>query len=259
MARITERQLILPALFLMSLSPARKITTDNLIPQLREILKPTGTDIKTIKGRRDDYFSQKVRNLKSHDTFERHGFATYDAGVFTLEDVGARFLEENMDKLRYLLVNDFQWEDLKAGLDIVDKSTTARRTIETFDEDVTIQEGVKKIISAKVYERSAKLRSIAIEHYRVEGKISCNACTFNFSDFYGADVGREYIEIHHVKPIFMYQDGDLTRTIEAALVNVAPLCSNCHRMIHRDWRNPLQIDYLIEQIHSYGVFAGGQH
>jgi hypothetical protein len=58
MARITERQLILPALFLMSLSPARKITADNLIPRLREILKPTGTDIKIIKGRRDDYFSQ---------------------------------------------------------------------------------------------------------------------------------------------------------------------------------------------------------
>lgn len=251
MARITESQLILPALFLISLTPAKRITTDDLIPKLRDILKPTGTDTHIIAGRRDDYFSQKVRNLKSHNTLERHGFATYDNGWFTLTDAGTHFLGQNMDKLRYLLANDFQWEDVKAGLDVVSQQ---RRTIETFDEDVTIQEGVKKVIAQKVYERSARLRAIAIEHYRCQGKISCKACSFNFNDFYGAEIGREYIEIHHVKPIFMYQGDDLNRTIDAALANVAPLCSNCHRMIHRDWRNPLHIDSLIATIQANGVF-----
>jgi predicted HNH restriction endonuclease len=254
MARITESQLILPSLFLMSLSSTKGLSTAELIPKLRDLLKPSGEDLEILAGRNDDKFSQKVRNLKAHNTFERYNFANYKSGVVTISSKGLTYLQENMDKLKYLLVNDFQWDDLKEGLDIVQKSTEQKRKIEVFDETITIQEGVKRLVETKVYERSSFLRKMAIEHYTKNDDILCDACKFSFNNFYGKKVGKGYIEIHHIKPIFKYEDEKLGETIDNALKNVIPLCSNCHRMIHRDWRNPLQVDFLIEQINQNGIF-----
>ena len=72
--RITETELILPSLYLMSLNDGI-ITTSELNPKLRDIMKPMGEDVKILSGRKDDKFSQKVRNLKAHNTFERFGYA----------------------------------------------------------------------------------------------------------------------------------------------------------------------------------------
>ncbi len=254
MARITENQLILPSLFLMSLSPSQGLTTSDLIPKLRDLLKPADEDLEILAGRNDDKFSQKVRNLKAHNTFERYEFAKYKGGIISITNKGMKYLQENMDKLRYLLVNDFQWNDLKDGLDKVQKSSEEKRKIEVFDETVMIQEGVKKLVEAKVYERSSKLRNIAIEHFTENGDILCDACKFSYNKFYG-EIGKGYIEIHHIKPVFKYEDEELDKTIKTALANVVPVCSNCHRMIHRNWKKPLQVDYLIEQINNNGIFV----
>ena len=255
MARITENQLILPSLFFMSLSPSKSITTSELIPKLRELLKPAGEDLEILAGRADDKFSQIVRNLKAHDTFERFGFAKYKDGVCSINAAGEDYLRKNIQSIRYLLVNDFQWEDLKDGLETVHKkSTEEKRKIEVFDESIMIQEGMKKIIETQVYERSTRLRAIAIDHYSKAGKIYCDTCKFNFEDFYGQEIGKGYIEIHHVKPVFKYEGDELDKVITDALSNVIPVCSNCHRMIHRTWKNPLQIDFLISQINANGVY-----
>ncbi len=251
MARITENQLILPSLFLMSLY--RGITTSDLIDKLRELLKPTGEDLEILAGRKDDKFSQKVRNLKSHDTFEKYGFAKYKNRLFSISPKGNQYLKENMDKLEYLLLNDFRWDDLKAGLEIVQKSSEEKRKIEVFDENIMIQEGIKKLQKTKIYERSLKLRKVAIEHFTKDGDILCEACKFSYKKFYG-EIGKGYIEIHHIKPIFKYEDEELDKTIEVALKNVVPVCSNCHRMIHRKWKEPLKFDYLVKQIQNNGIF-----
>lgn len=254
MARITENQLILPSLFLLSLSPTKGLSTSELIPKLRDLLKPSGEDLEILRGRKDDKFSQKVRNLKAHNTFERYEFAQYKSGIVSITNKGMEYLQENMDKLRYLLVNDFQYDDLKAGLTTIEKSSSEKRKIEIFDETIMIQEGVKKLVETKVYERSSYLRKIAINYYTKDGDILCDACKFSFNKFYGNKIGNGYIEIHHIKPIFKYEDEELDKSIEKALKNVIPLCSNCHRMIHRNWRKPLQIDYLIEQINQNGIY-----
>ncbi|MDR1022654.1 MAG: hypothetical protein LBL94_05220 [Prevotellaceae bacterium] len=77
--RVTEIELILPSLYLMSLNNG-VITTSELIQKLRDIMKPAGEDLRILAGRNDDKFSQKVRNLIAHRTFERFGYAEYDAG-----------------------------------------------------------------------------------------------------------------------------------------------------------------------------------
>lgn len=44
---------------------------------LRRQLSLSDEDLQTLKGRKDDRFSQVVRNLVSHRTLERHGVAEY--------------------------------------------------------------------------------------------------------------------------------------------------------------------------------------
>jgi len=68
---ITEKELIDPAIKIIKDYGNNGISTSDLIKELRLILKPTGEDTKQLKGRADDKFSQKVRNLKSHRKLEK--------------------------------------------------------------------------------------------------------------------------------------------------------------------------------------------
>ncbi len=254
--RITETELILPSLYLMSLNNGI-ITTSELIEKLREIMKPTGEDLAILSGRNDDKFSQKVRNLRAHSTFERFGYAKYHGsprnGYVEITNDGKRHLKANQDILKYLLINDFTYTDLTENLRKVEKNQNKKK-IETFDENVIIQEGTKKLTEVAVYERSSTLRNYAITYYTKDEKIYCNCCNFNFHDFYGEQIGKGFIEIHHTKPIFKYEDEDLENTLSNAIKNLIPVCSNCHRMIHRNWKKPLEIQVLIDKIKSNGTF-----
>ena len=255
MARITEEQLILPSLYLMDNSVSKTIMTSTLKNTLISIFKPTGEDAQLAKGRNDSFFTQKVRNLKSHDTLENLGFASYNkkqvgqkSGSFTLTKEGKVYLDENIDVVLYLLNNNFASEDLKEALNVVNANRQRAKKIETFDENFTINEGTQVIVKTKVYKRSSKLRKMAIQHYTTtEGRIKCKVCCFDFEEFYG-EFGKDFIEIHHQKPVFQFDGEDVERTIEKALENVIPVCSNCHRMIHRRRDNPLSLSEIKEHV-----------
>lgn len=64
-----------------------------------------------------------------------------------------------------------------------------------------------------------------------EGKLECDICNFNFSKVYG-DIGKDFIEAHHLTPVSKLDGKKRTKITDLAL-----LCSNCHRMVHR--KNPL--------------------
>lgn len=71
-----------------------------------------------------------------------------------------------------------------------------------------------------------------------DGSLKCACCGFDFLKNYG-EVGRGFIEAHHTKPISqLHEDGEETNVEDLALV-----CSNCHRMLHRK-RPWLKIDEL---------------
>ena len=231
MERISETELILPSLFLMDVQH-KGITTSELIRELTEIFKPTGEDAKILAHRTDTKFSQKVRNLKAHDTFERYGYAEYKNRSFFITDKGMEFLNKNIDFVIYLLSNGFLYNDLKSSFQKPLLKKDIEKTPKVFDENVLIYEGTQKIIRSKTYERSIKLRESAILKYTEEGHIKCKVCCFDFEDFYG-NFGKGFIEVHHQKPVFMFDDNETEKTIKDALENVIPVCSNCHRVIHR--------------------------
>jgi hypothetical protein len=55
MTRISESELILPVLYLLSVNG--DMSTSELITSLRNLLHPSGEDLEILKGRRDDKFS----------------------------------------------------------------------------------------------------------------------------------------------------------------------------------------------------------
>lgn len=100
------------------------------------------------------------------------------------------------------------------------------------------KEGSVKEYFGKRYERDPKNRAEAIKHHG----LSCMVCEFNFEQTYG-DRGKHFIEVHHKNPIHTFEG-------EEQFINprtdLATVCSNCHRMLHRKADNVLSIEELKE-------------
>jgi len=229
-SRITESELVLPSLYLMTLNTQGSISTSELIRLLTQILNPKGIDAQILSNRNDTYFSQKVRNLKSHDTLTKYGYANYSDGTYTITDKGRKLVDSNKINIQYILSSGFDYNDVKSSLGKVYNARTS--TIIPYEE--LIAEGETKTVVTKSYERSRKLRNVAIEHFTKNGIITCDCCGFEFKSFYGEVYGTSCIEIHHLKPIFQYASMSVVQTIDEALKNLLPVCPNCHRVIHRN-------------------------
>lgn len=94
----------------------------------------------------------------------------------------------------------------------------------------------------KYRERDSKIskrkKELHLKHY---GHLKCEVCSFEFYERYG-DLELGYIECHHIIPL-----SQLDNEKETTLNDLALVCSNCHRMLHR------KIDKLsiIELKHIY--------
>lgn len=230
MTRISESELILPVLYLLSVNG--DMSTSELITSLRNLLHPSGEDLEILKGRRDDKFSQKVRNLKAHDTLTRKGLVTEtghkdNSVIFSITEKGYKLFDGKKHTLNTLFT--FPLEKTKKILsDILENDH-----IDVLPEnELFFTEGgysTKKI--QKIRTRSAKLRNAAIDHYSNNGVIVCLSCSFEFNKMYGSDIGKSYIEMHHITPICDYKD-ETKLNFHEAIANIAPLCANCHRVVH---------------------------
>ena len=64
-------------------------------------------------------------------------------------------------------------------------------------------------------------------YVKKHGRLFCEVCAVDFSKIYG-DRGDNFIEGHHRKLVSEMKEGDKTKAEDIAM-----LCSNCHRMIHK--------------------------
>jgi len=88
-------------------------------------------------------------------------------------------------------------------------------------------------------QRSQKLRSAFIDSL---DDLTCCVCGFDFGKTYGK-VGRGFIEVHHLVPI-----GQLSVATRIRLKDLAAVCSNCHRMLHRKRGSSLTCDELRKRV-----------
>lgn len=236
--RISENQLIIPSLKVFS---RRKegTTTSELIDILTEIMQPKGKDAEIIPGRKDTYFSQKVRNLRSHSTFERDNLAKYRNEKYYITEKGLDFLEDKYEEYEYVNSGYFDIDAQKrANLNLLNDNQ------KHFVPEDEISEGKLVTTVTKTRKRSAKLREYAFDYYSEIGEIKCAACGFDFEERYG-EYGRNYIEFHHVNPISVYEENGKITNLEEARKNLIPLCSNCHKILHR---NNITVEQLKEVI-----------
>lgn len=239
----SENDLIIPTLTYLLFNKKNGLKTSQLIALLSDELEISGHDAEILNGRSDTYFSQKVRNLVSHRTLENKRLATYERverdGLHKITDQGEKYLLENLNNFTFIIDNNFSEEQRK---DVIEKDYS----------NLIIEEGFTIFSQVKTKQRSRKLIVIAKEYYSQNGKLFCSACNFNFEDFYG-EIGKEFIEIHHLDPIFARED-NFEQSINEALSKVIPMCSNCHRMIHRKKDQILSIPSLQELISVNGIY-----
>lgn len=139
-----------------------------------------------------------------------------------LEAMGKEIWEQVLEPLLEERESVAVAEANKEGRSRSANSSSAEK-LPSYDESLTTritEGGVKKTFSTS-YERDPRLRREAL---KIHG-YSCLACGFNFEDHYG-QVGKDFIEVHHMIPL---AEGER----ESDPNNLIPLCSNCHRMIHR--------------------------
>ncbi|MFF2322372.1 MrcB family domain-containing protein [Agrobacterium sp. NPDC058088] len=101
------------------------------------------------------------------------------------------------------------------------------------DQIDDLKEGAKSITETRSYkfhkriERNPKASSEAKSFH---GYV-CKCCGFDFQAKYG-ERGKDYIEAHHLRPLSSLEEGV---PVEYDIENdFTVLCSNCHRMVHRN-------------------------
>ncbi|EIF8963174.1 HNH endonuclease [Vibrio parahaemolyticus] len=80
----------------------------------------------------------------------------------------------------------------------------------------------------KSRERSSKLvKQKKMQVLKKTGKLECEVCSMDFGDVYG-EMGFGFAECHHKNPLSLRKENKETKLSDLAIV-----CSNCHRMLHR--------------------------
>jgi hypothetical protein len=88
-------------------------------------------------------------------------------------------------------------------------------------------EGQGKIAIHLRYERNNGLiRKIKESAIKANPMLNCEVCGFSFFEKYG-ELGQGFIEAHHKRPLSETKETKTTRD------DIALVCSNCHKMIHR--------------------------
>lgn len=98
--------------------------------------------------------------------------------------------------------------------------------------------------SHKFRERNSQVVRLAKSNFKMKyGKLFCEICQFDFEKTYGYD-GRDFIEGHHTIAVSEMPPEYKTKPEEIAL-----LCSNCHRMIHkkRPWLTMKDLKKLLNK------------
>lgn len=121
-----------------------------------------------------------------------------------------------------------------------------KQDILEIDPEFEVREGTTIYKLHKSKERKPSIVKRKKEQVlKKSGKLECEVCSVDFEKVYG-DLGKGFIECHHKIPLGQIDKASKTRLDDLALV-----CSNCHRMLHRKGNN-LSIDELKNIISNQG-------
>lgn len=97
---------------------------------------------------------------------------------------------------------------------------------------ISAKEGNPRLKTHLIRERNSTLVQQKKEQVlQKTGKLCCEVCGFDFYEKYG-DIGEGFCEVHHLTPL-----SQSDHEVETKIEDLAIICSNCHRIIHR--KNPM--------------------
>ncbi|HJV72804.1 MAG TPA: HNH endonuclease [Noviherbaspirillum sp.] len=152
----------------------------------------------------------------------------------------ALFESQRNFSLGFNRIND---EKVIQGLTAIQsKVDRAFEETEIPDIDSIGNEGNAHLVSHLLRERNRMIvEAKKTATLKVKGRLCCEACGFDFAVSYGA-LGKGFCEVHHLLQLSASQ-----ATVQTRIDDLAILCSNCHRIIHRS-TPMLSIGELIDLI-----------
>jgi 5-methylcytosine-specific restriction protein A len=96
------------------------------------------------------------------------------------------------------------------------------------EDDEEFREG--KILTRLHKQKERSSRAVRRKKQKVlqeTGQLACEVCSFDFVEKYG-ELGQGFAECHHRKPVAELNENQRTKLSDLAIV-----CANCHRMIHK--------------------------
>lgn len=115
---------------------------------------------------------------------------------------------------------------------------------EDYGYDEEFPEGREVERRHKLKERNQAIIKKAKELFKKQhGRLYCQVCGFDFYSNYG-EIGFDFIEGHHTLPI-----SELKTEVKTKVKDIALVCSNCHRMLHRKrpWLLMSELKKLIKE------------
>ena len=154
-------------------------------------------------------------------------------------------LRASSDSISYQGTNDlfYSIEGLGQGHWGLRNPNISEKTMDFTTDDEGFVEGKESLKKHVLRERNHSLKIEAIKNFKKkhDNQIFCEICNFNFEKKYGK-IGKDFIEIHHSKPISEMKENERTK-----LEDIVLICSNRHSMIHRrrPWLTKEDIKKLI--------------
>lgn len=140
------------------------------------------------------------------------------------------------------LTQDFHLFVHRNILGLYKKKTKELKIQDVFEP--TVIEGSSILAKHMRHERNSSFIRKIKEKALAENKmLNCEICGFSFLDNFG-EIGEGFIEAHHKNPL--YENSGETKT---TINDIALVCSNCHRMLHRGNPN-LKVEELRQIINE---------
>jgi len=125
------------------------------------------------------------------------------------------------------------------NIEFIDLNLIRKDENDNLESIIFEDEQRKQLIYSTKYERDPQIRQQVI---KIHGK-KCMACGFDFEKTYGA-LGKDFIEVHHINPLINSEN----KVEINPQTDFVCLCSNCHRMIHRNKERMLSLEDLKKKL-----------
>lgn len=187
-------------------------TGENYVLQCQEFLKQTEIELKK--------YPIKEIHLKVWNKFFRKNPKLNISQKFDFEQVDWNWLTQDFHFFIFRNILKFYKPKNETGTEI------KKPKIQDEFEPVSIV-GQSKLAVHMRYERNSNLiKKIKEKAFQSNPMLNCEVCGFSFFEKYG-NLGKGFIEAHHLKPLNETKETKTTRN------DIALVCSNCHKMIHK--------------------------